>query len=345
MARVMPHLPRRPQGFGLVELMVAVAIGLVAILVITSVFLQAQRHNRTTTGAANAQETALIALVAIERDLRMAGIGLIGAGCARVNTYVAAMSPPRFDFSALPVTIARDDETDSDRIGVTYGGSAFGNSPTSLAFTMTRSSDPLSVENGNGFAVGDVILLSQGPASRCSLLRASGAAVPAGGVWRVPHAAPPEDIFPGGGYATGARVANMGALVRREYFVENGSLMMRELGAPDSTEPPVNPVPLVSGVVALRAQYGRDPASDGNVRFDLTPPASTEELVAIRIAVVARSSQRERETVSEETLRLWHDATEADGGVLKLKDEEARRHRYRVYQTVIPLRNVIWNKP
>jgi type IV pilus assembly protein PilW len=342
MVREIPHLRRRRRGFGLVELMVAVAIGLVAILVITSVFLQAQRHNRTTTGAASAQENALIALVTVERDLRMAGIGLIGSGCARVNTYVAAMSPPAFDFSALPVTIARDAATNSDRIRVTYGGSAFGNSPTSLAFTMTRSSDPLSVENGNGFAAGDVLLLSQAPAN-CSLLRASGAAVLAGGVWTIPHAAPPENIFPSGGYATGARIASMGAMVRREYFVDNGSLMMRDLNAPDSTEPPVNPVPLVSGVVALRAQYGRD--AHGDVRFDLTPPASADELVAIRIAVVARSSQRERETVSDAKLRLWYDATAADGGELELTEEEARRHRYRVYQTVIPLRNVIWNTP
>jgi type IV pilus assembly protein PilW len=335
----------RDRGFGLVELMVAVAIGLIAILVITSVFLQSQRQNRTTTGATNAQENSLIALVTLERDIRMAGIGLVGVGCGSVNGFDATLPTPNFSFTPLPVTIMRDDVTGSDVVAVLYGGSPFGNSPTALTASVASSSEDIRVANGNGFTTGDLILISS-PPSACSLVRASADATLAGGVWTIPHIVPPDNIFPPSGYGTGARVTNMGAMVHRAYFVTGSSLMMLDNTRPVSAVPPLNPVPVVDRIVRVRAQYGRDTTGDGAVDvYDNTAPSDAGRLVAIRIAVVAQSGNLEKDTVSPPTLTLWSGGTLADGGELALDWPEARRYRYRVYDTVIPLRNVIWNTP
>jgi type IV pilus assembly protein PilW len=344
--------PRRGvRGFSLVELMVAAVVGIVGILVITSVFVQSQGQNRTTTGGASAQENALIALATLEQDLRMAGIGLFGTGCTNANGYHSGMTPPTFPpFPPLPARITRDPGAASDGVTIIYSGSPFGNIWTTLTAAMPTSNDVLAVTNGNGYAQGDLIMISQPP--NCSLIQASADAAVSDGVWTIEHlpgAATPfnppaaTNIFPAGGYPSGARVTNMGPMVRRDYFVQNGRLMAQDLNLPPGNG--TNPVPVADGVVAVRAQYGRDTSGDGFVdTYDNTAPASAAQLVAVRIAVVARSGQLEKEDVSPAQLTLWNGGTLGNGGVLQLSllGADARRYRYRVYQTIVPLRNIIW---
>ena len=342
---------RSATGFSLVELMVAVVVGLLGILAITSVFLTFEGQKRTTTGSADAQENALVAMVTMERDLRMAGLGLMGLSCANVNGYNAALTPANFSFSPLPIAISRDaPAAGSDTVTVVHSASAFGSVPTSLTAAMANSDAALSAANGDGFAQGDVILLSEG-AKDCSLIQASADSVRVGTNWTLAHDPggavpfnPPAgtNIFPAGGYGTGAVVTNMGPLVRREYYVQGASLMMRERTRADSAVAPLNPAPVVDGVIAIRAQYGRDTNADGYIDvYDNTAPANAAELVAVRMAVVARSGQLEKTVVSPATLTLWNGGTLANGGAVAL-DATAQRYRYKVYQTTVPLRNVIW---
>ena len=99
----------------------------------------------------------------------------------------------------------------------------------------------------------------------------------------------------------------------------------------------------MSGVVSIRAQYGRDTNADGYVDvYDNTAPASATDVVAVQLAVVARSGQLEKTAVSPATLVLWNGGTTANGGAITL-NAAAQLYRYKVYQTTIPLRNVLWN--
>ncbi len=339
-------------GFGLVELMVAVVIGLMAILAIMSVFVTSESQKRTLTGGADAQQNALISLVTIERDLRVAGLGVVALGCASIDAYNAALTPSAFSFGPMPVSIAFDTPAvGTDTLVIVHSASAFGNVPTKLGAAMASSDAVLSAANGDGFFHGDVIMVSE-PSKGCSLLQASADGASDGTTWTVQHDAaagypfnPPAgtNVFPVGGYPTGARVTNMGALVRREYFVQGASLMMRNLNLPDSTAAPLNPTAIVEGIVAIRAQYGRDTNADGYIDvYDKTAPADAAGLVAVRIAVVARSGQLEKTAVSPATLPLWNGGTIADGGAIAL-DATAQQYRYKVHQTTVPLRNVIWN--
>ena len=75
---------------------------------------------------------------------------------------------------------------------------------------------------------------------------------------------------------------------------------------------------------------------------DVTLSAAPGEVVAVRVAVVARSPQLEKTAVSPATLPLWNGGTLANGGAISLTGT-AQQYRYKVYQTTIPLRNVIWN--
>ena len=355
------RVARRPGGFSLVEIMVAMTIGMIGILIMMQVFQVFLGQKRTTAGAADAQENGLIAMYTMEREIRMAGLGLVGLGCTVINTYNEDRVPQDLPVSMLPVTIVQDLTRDAagnpvaavgtDMITLLYSTSAFASIPTTITSAMPDSSAILNVSNGEGFVQGNLFLISQ-PPQPCSLAQASQNGQQTGSTWNLQHNPggaydwnPPggHNIFPPGGYGTGARVTNMGSMANHEYFVQNGNLMMRDLTQLNSA---TNPVALVSGIYAIRAQYGRDTGADGYVDvFDNTAPATIESLVALRLAVVARSGQLEINVVTPGnppgTLALWNGGTTLNGGAITL-DATAQRYRYKVYQTTIPLRNIIW---
>jgi type IV pilus assembly protein PilW len=344
------RIARRPDGFSLVEIMVAMAIGIFGVLIIMQVFLTFQGQKRTTMSAADAQENALVALQTVERDVRMSGLGVVGLGCTTINAYNANAVPPDFTFSSLPVTITQDSPAaGTDMLVTLYSNSAFGNIPTKILSAMPDSSAILNVDNGDGFYQGNMVLVSE-PPKPCSIVQASQDGQKTGSTWNLQHnpggsndANPPggHNIFPAGGYGSGARLTNMGNMVNLEYSVQNEKLMVRAVNLPNSA---TNPIALVDGIFAIKAQYGRDTGADGYVDvYDNTAPASADKLVAVRLAVVARASTIERgQTVSPATLVLWSGGTVANGGAITLSTTD-RQYRFKVYQTVIPLRNVIWN--
>lgn len=337
---------RSGSGFSLVEIMVAMVIGMLGILIIMQTFLMFEGQKRTTTGTADAQENALMALFTMEREVRMAGLGLVGLGCTTINAYNSNMTPATYSFNAWPVTIAQDNPAaGTDRITLVYSASAFGNIPTTITTAMPSESSILNVNNGDGFVQNDLVLVSE-PPKPCSVVQASQDGQKTGTDWNIqhnpswPYNPPAGAIFPVGGYGAGARLTNMGSMVNHSYFVQNNNLMMSDVNLPAGA---ANPIALVNGIVAIKAQYGRDTNADGFVDvYDNTAPASATDVVAIKLAVVARSGQLEKDTVSPATLVLWNGGTILNGGALAL-DATARLYRYKIYQTTIPLRNILWN--
>jgi len=350
---------RSGRGFSLVEIMIAVVVGMLGILIIMQVFLVSEGQKRTTTGGADAQENALMALFTLERELRIAGLGLVGLGCTTVNAYNQNMAPTTYSFNPWPVTIARDTPAaGSDRITILYSNSSFGNIPTTLTSASPTSSAVLNVANGSAIVQGNMFIVSNPPLA-CTILQASQDGQQTGPDWNIQHNPggayiynPPggQNIFPVGGYPAGARLNNMGSMVNHEYYVQNNNLMMRDVNLPNNAS---NPLALVNGIVSIRAQYGRDTNADGYVDvYDNTAPATATDVVAVRLAVVSRSGQLERDAVTPGnpagSLVLWNGGTIANGGALDLSPTGplgllAQQYRYKIYQTTIPLRNVLWN--
>jgi type IV pilus assembly protein PilW len=117
---------------------------------------------------------------------------------------------------------------------------------------------------------------------------------------------------------------------------------------------------LYSGIVNLQALYGKDTDGDGVIdKYDKTSPTTNDgwrQVLAVRIAVVARSNQPERDEVTT-TQPQWDLGNVTVGDLtpsncytnskcVPLKVDQAsdwKNYRYKVYDTVIPLRNVLWN--
>src|SRR6202795_1328786 len=63
------------RGFSMVELLVAMLIGLIGMIIIFQVFEVSEGIKRTTTSGGDAQQNGVIALYTMERDFKNAGMG------------------------------------------------------------------------------------------------------------------------------------------------------------------------------------------------------------------------------------------------------------------------------
>lgn len=130
-----------------------------------------------------------------------------------------------------------------------------------------------------------------------------------------------------------------------------------------------NPIPgvgntlaLADNIVSLQAQYGIDTDNDNALDFwtdatgayanTVTTPAAVavSTIKAVRIAIVARSSLQERPIPPATTCNITTVAPTVWGSsppsvTLDLTaNPNWQCHRYQVYETTIPLRNMIWRE-
>lgn len=365
-----PHSPlsaRYSVGLSLVELLVATLITLIGLLVITQVFAVYEGWKRTTTGVAQTQESGLLGAFAIEQDLRNAGFGLIGVNCTSISNYHAKAANNSVSLPAKPLTITQEEKAPrNDRIDVLYSTSAFANVDVRLQYEIANSTSDLYVNNDLGFVTGDLILLGS-DGGVCSILQFSGkdrdAEVPSspnvtssGTARLLPHVPgdatpwnPPEgtNSLSGRTYGVGTRVLNLGSglpplepeparpaptLINHRYYVQDDTLRMDELNVGDGS---VSTFDLVPGVVGLRATC-------------LPAMPCSDSTTAIRFGLVVRSGNREKEKVAQQEVKVVEGNASiafwpGDGAPTLDLDEEALHYRYRVFQTVVPLKNIIWN--
>ncbi|MGH9251472.1 MAG: PilW family protein, partial [Acidimicrobiales bacterium] len=286
----------------------------------------------------------LMALSAIEREVRMAGLGTAALECGTINAYNATRVPPDYVLSTVPVVVEQDTPAaGSDRVTVFYADSRYGAIPATITSPMPDSSAILNVNFGLGVTQGAMLLVSEGT-KPCSIVQASQNGQKTGKDWNLQHnpgypANPPggHNIFPPGGYGTGAKVSDLGEFINLQFYVANSELMVRDLNRADDA---TNPIALIGGVVAIRAEYGRDTNEDGVIDvWDNAAGITKKQVLAVRLGIIARSGQFERDEVTTAAVPFWPGGPEFDPATVA----DAKYFRYKVYNTIVPLRNVLWN--
>lgn len=358
---------RRPSpaqtGFSLIEIMVAMAIGLLTSLVIMQVFSAFEGQKRATTGTADAQTNGSVALYTIGRDLQMAGFGLLPTSdpvnvspleCNPLPTWDddnnIATARITLDLSPVIITDGGAGAGATDSISVVYGTNPMGGIPTVISAIVGTTA---TVDNNLGCRVGDMALAISG--SNCAAARVTGPtdiAIP-------PVATIPPDITHIAlqdvvGIVAGANLACLGTWNRTVYSVNNGNLE-------------VNGVPRIAGIVNLQAQYGISATANNNTitqwvnasaaPWNIVPLAIADRnrIKAVRLAIVARNGSPEKEIVSTACdsltaaaptgLCAWAGSLASPAPSINLtNDANWANYRYRVFETIIPLRNVIWSK-
>jgi type IV pilus assembly protein PilW len=121
-----------------------------------------------------------------------------------------------------------------------------------------------------------------------------------------------------------------------------------------------DPVEITEGVINLQAEYGIDANNNGQIEtgeWTTTDPATTggwANVLAVRLAMLMRSGQYERTQVTT-AIPTWSGGATSPLLVTNLDNspssaapasgkevDDWRHYRYRVYETVIPLRNILW---
>jgi len=325
-------------GFSLIEIMVGLVIGLLVTLVIMQVFSVFEGQKRSTTGTADAQTNGNVALYNLQRDIQMAGFGLPGFDkknspfqCKPAPSYDDPATPIVEDYDMFPITIV-DGGTGSDEVTVRYGDTAMGGGPTKLS--QNPAGNTLYVENNMGCKAGDVAIIVFGQV--CAMAK----------VDTVPVAPTTEiKIVPdvGGKVANAAKsdasiscLGNWNSIV---YKVNNGMLERTDKDGVAQ---------VAAEIVDIQAQYGLSAVASSNriVKWEnATILADRNTIKAVRIAIVAKNGQLEKENVTLNAPVAWADVAGSPAPVIDLsKLPDWQRYRYRVYETIVPVRNMIWSK-
>jgi type IV pilus assembly protein PilW len=302
-------------------------------------------------------------------------------GC-EIYGYDEGTTPARsFVFTISPAAIVPGTPNaygTPDNLTITYGASDVGFSAPQLTQANNGSNANYKVNNRFGFHEGDLIIAVE-PVDRytpnattfaptlganglfdCVLGQVTGVPGTPGQSDNIIHNSgnytnavgdnvPARYNKPSGmgiSLTTSAKIFNMGPMpINVTYAVTTDSQLTRLNSFSDTA-----PLSVAENIVMLRARYGKDTNGDGNIdTWDQTTPTSAalwQQVIAINFAVVARSHARETGMVTGASLQLWPSATMPGGAViagptLPLTDEQ-RHYRYKVFHSLVPLRNMIW---
>jgi len=354
------QLQRAARGVTLVELLVAMVISLIAITAIFQVFSVFEGQKRTTMGGGEAQTNGALALFTLERELRQAGYGINSTDYFGCNTLGwDDTTGTAFTLTFTPVQITQGAGEAPDTLTVLYGNGNLMPQAVSLIQTMAAATSPYRVTNRFGFQEGDVVVVAE-TGLNCTvgqtttlpaILGQQDLIIHSQGNYTDPvtgaNVATRYNKVSGLGvvYTFNGRVFNLGQRPSYNiYTVQNGQLAVQQMLSAPSTAVTT----IYDSIVQVQAQYGRDTNADGIIDvFDEFVPATAADwatILAVRIGVVSRSSLYEKTEVSPATIKLWDDSAVAPttvGPVWTLTADE-RHYRYKVFQTVVPIRNMIW---
>lgn len=335
-------------GFSLIEIMVGLVIGLLASLVIMQVFATFEGQKRTTTGSADAQTNGSIALFTMQRDIQMAGFGLslfdtqnspLQCNPSVTVNHDGNAATPNIDM--FPIQITDGGAAGSDTVVVRYatdGANAKGGVAIKI-IGPAPAVPTIGVDNNFSCNNGDVVLLSNG--STCSMTKVNDPDLNID----TTHIT----LLDSTGAAIGGSVACIGNWNQFTYAIANNQLQRN-----DARNLPAATTPIVSDIVSIKAQYGVSAVADNNqitewvsatAPWDAPSIADRNRIKAVHIAVVARNGLYEKEVVTAAAPVIWADVGASAAPVIDLSgDANWQHYRYRVYETIIPLRNMIWSK-
>ncbi len=327
---------RHQRGFSLIEMMIGLTIALMGLAAVSQVMMTFSKKRTAITQVSAAQDNGVMALYRMEKEISQAGYGLVAQSGLPTLQGCATITDGSNSFSPVPARIT-DGDTDSDQITVVYAYSTTGLPGTELSasggYTMTSSQ--YNVRSNVGFSDGDKIVST----INCTVGTVNSVATATAIGFSPTSAASTNSGF----------LVNLGptGVVGRHFAITSGALTMGEY-------PAYTPNNLVDEIVYLKAQYGLSATTTSNTVTSwvsgVTAIDSTNvaRVIAIRVGVVARSALRENATIEQPaTQTVLPAVTDALGnaiGSAVTYTVPDTRYRYRAYNTMIPLKNMIWTR-
>jgi type IV pilus assembly protein PilW len=369
------------KGFGLIEIMVGLAIGMIATIVMFQTFAVSERQKRTTTGAADAQSNGAIATFVMERDIKMAGWGIdsrLLGNCDPLYTWHESKNGPIDNFGTpgaslmASVTIA-DGGNAPDAITIQYyGNPANANATlgkTSINGNMPMVSSEYEVDSIYGCEpkLGEpppLAIISQ-KGKGCTLAQITQAQSPPGKLQHNKGVDAPynPDASNMGGWppytketdpSKRAYVQCFSSLYRRTYQIAAQKLTLTQ---PDNAGVDTT-FEVAPEILHLQAQYGIADAGSQQINAWVAPTGNwatasltatnVKRIKAVRIALLARSAAYEKPedgvTCTATTAANVASWPAWAGFTTTQLPADWQCYRYKAFEMTIPLRNIIWAK-
>ena len=372
---------RRAGGFSIVELMVSVVIGMLALVFAVRMVAGSEKSRATELGGSDSMQNGMVALFSISGDANQAGFGLNDPLLSGCNTQFSDTG----GYGLAPVVIESNGSA-PDRISF-YAGSSLAGTATLRLSSSYGGGTRVSVDRvPYGFSQGDVVVVApeRVGGGRCALAQLS---------------SNPRDLLPPPGpqyvdvaygtsyrFNTGAlgvnftggaaRIFNMGRpddLSFHTWSVAGGFLQLRSTDLSGSS---AAAAAVTDNIVSIKAQYGFDTRTgaafqpqtgmqvmrwsstmiDADGNGTIGNAVDYQHVAAVRLAVVARSKAVERVaagatcTSTPEKPQVFKVATPQNVTAVPVTVDVAvagdpnqwQCYRYRVFETVVNLRNAGW---
>jgi type IV pilus assembly protein PilW len=397
---------RQTRGFTIVEVLVAIIIGMLSMLAVYEVFLQSTKTHRAITTVDELQTAGLNSLFSIDELVSNAGSGLMNPdvfnvlihcpdpnpGESNLDNNICA-APDDQDMSnqlsirPIPVVIANTDQGIGGQSAI-FDKIYFISSAPGIYSVIPPGKKPELKESLGDTTPGETFGATPFPIKVGLFFVAyDSASGVCGNYYLAFSTSGVPSYFGTANISNPTNEVNVGHISRfRLHVVFNqgiGTLMLDsytpDLGsslATFSLEWLKTSTPLISNVMVFAAMYGVDTDGDGKVdrwerpNFDTTwdpqrmrlaglPGAETtiqdiQNIKAIRIGIIARTSDPQKadaNTSQQPELSLFSDCTNDtcdDAAPFKFtppapSDNNGMVYKYRKFETIIPLRNVVWN--
>jgi len=327
------------RGFSLIELMIGLTLGIVGMLIVAQVLSVSGGYQATIAAAGEAQSVGNLSLYTMERDLKQAGFGIASPnllGC-QLSGYDSTRPTTPIAQRLYPVAITPPTSAnDSDTISIAYGTSDTRMGMVPLTGAYDGSGANIKTQGSYGFLVGDFFVLAQA-ATPCVLGQVS--ALPDG--TNIAHASGSAYRYNNSTGLGQAYLANVGEIYSlgrafqfNTYSVNASKQLVQQSVLTGNT------LVIADNVMAFKARYGHDTTANGTIdTWDAVIPNSSTGWAAttnVRMGLAIKNPRREVGTVTASPLELW------PGGPSVTLSTDDQHYRYRTYNVVVPLRNMIW---
>ena len=342
----------RARGVTLVDVLVALAVAMLTMVLVYATFALVQSARRSAASGGDLQANGAFALSAISIHVANAG-----AGFASVSRWLDTC-PVDGDIATTlrPVNVLITDGGAPDRPDSLVVRQSLARTGGVIAAFVAEAppGSAFRIAAVDGYAPGDrVAAISR--TGECASATVTTVATSAPGILDIAHS-PLGVTLP-----VTSVLLNLGAATRATVMrldVAGGSLRSTDVSNGDA------PNPVVANVVNVKFQYGID--SDGDGALDTWVPAAEgspwspaalliaprqvlDRIQAVRIGVIVRSERTER-TQTRAFHWVLFDCENEDKSTCPGRLEATIAaspgggYRYRVYETIVPLRNARWNR-
>jgi type IV pilus assembly protein PilW len=350
---------RAQHGVSIVELMVAIVVGMLVVLAATGTLGFMEASKRTGMGGNGALENGVAVLALLEHDAKMAGLGFSAPGklaCPTINLFYAGTT--RLDNAPfIPVAVSAGVGA-PDSVTVTYADYTLAAAPSTLFLPMTTPDAEVVLENAGAIAAGGAAVLSNpGSADPCTVVSVTAVDTNPPGTIRIAHDGTGPFNPTSAAIAFAKPVAYpMNASINR---ADGLTWATYRIGAANRLELVNNLTGeaqlLATNAIGLKIQYGVTAAPgtttitdwvDATGAWANPSPVQVAQIRAIRVGILLRNPQKEKPSViggacdATTTIPLAWPGGPSYDYVATRPDWQC--YRYRSMRTTIPLKNLNW---